>query len=68
MKSGYVMPENSMYTDVNQNADYPYQAGIRTPGFFSMIPICDISTVFDVTVRNRGNVGTKNRCSTYPCC
>ncbi|KAL8712542.1 MAG: hypothetical protein Q9225_006925 [Loekoesia sp. 1 TL-2023] len=53
-KNGYVMPENSRFTDMNENADYPYQAGIRTPGFFS-IPVCDISTVFDVTVRNKGN-------------
>lgn len=65
--NGYVMPENSRYTDENQNAAYPYQAGIRTPGFFS-IPVCDINTVFDVTVRNKGNEYTENRCPTYPCC
>ncbi|KAL8834434.1 MAG: hypothetical protein Q9170_003756 [Blastenia crenularia] len=50
-KNGYVMPENSKFTDMNENADYPFQAGIRTPGFFG-IPVCDITTVFDVTVRN----------------
>ncbi|KAL8777859.1 MAG: hypothetical protein Q9213_007678 [Squamulea squamosa] len=50
-KNGYVMPENSRFTDMNENAEYPYQAGVRTPGFFS-IPVCDINTVFDVTVRN----------------
>ena len=66
--NGYVMPDNSLYTSENQDADYPFQAGIRTPGFFSSIPVCDINTVFDVTVRNRGNEGTKNRCPTYPCC
>ncbi|KAI4246243.1 MAG: hypothetical protein L6R42_009966, partial [Xanthoria sp. 1 TBL-2021] len=50
-KNGYVMPENSKFTDMRENAEYPYQAGIRTPGFFG-IPVCDITTVFDVTVRN----------------
>lgn len=66
-KNGYVIPENSRFQDLNENADYPYQAGIRTPGFFS-IPVCDISTVFDVIVRNKDNEGHKNRCPTYPCC
>ncbi|KAI4127036.1 MAG: hypothetical protein LQ338_003405 [Usnochroma carphineum] len=66
-KNGYEIPDNSRFTDMNENADYPYQAGIRTPGFFS-IPVCDINTVFDVTVRNKGNEGHKNRCPTYPCC
>lgn len=61
------MPENSRFTSMNKDADYPYQAGIRTPGFFS-IPVCDINKVFDVTVRNRGNQGTANRCPTWPCC
>ncbi|KAL8750132.1 MAG: hypothetical protein Q9199_007262, partial [Rusavskia elegans] len=50
-KNGYVMPENSKFTDMRENAEYPYQAGIRTPGFFG-IPVCDITTVFDVTVRS----------------
>ncbi|KAL8793332.1 MAG: hypothetical protein Q9195_004109 [Heterodermia aff. obscurata] len=63
--NGYVMPDNSLYTSENQDADYPFQAGIRTPGFFSSIPVCDITTVFDVTVRNRGNEGTKNRLRNY---
>ncbi|KAL8690802.1 MAG: hypothetical protein Q9224_004319 [Gallowayella concinna] len=66
-KNGYVMPNNSRFTDMNENAEYPYQAGIRTPGFFS-IPICDINQLFDVTVRNKGNKYHKNRCPTYPCC
>lgn len=66
-KNGYVMPENSKFTDMRENAEYPYQAGVRTPGFFS-IPVCDIKTVFDVTVRNGGNKASGGRCPTYPCC
>lgn len=65
--NGYVMPANSRFIGMSQTADYPFQAGIRTPGFFS-IPVCDIKTVFDVTVTKQGNVGSKNRCSSYPCC
>jgi hypothetical protein len=65
--NGYVMPENSRFIGASQTADYPFQAGIRTPGFFS-IPVCDIKTVFDVTVTKGGNVGSKNRCPSYPCC
>ncbi|KAI4241833.1 MAG: hypothetical protein L6R40_004379 [Gallowayella cf. fulva] len=59
-KNGYVMPENSRFTDMNENAEYPYQAGIRTPGFFS-IPVCNIDQVFDRTVRNRGNKNHNNQ-------
>ncbi|KAL8915642.1 MAG: hypothetical protein Q9172_006811 [Xanthocarpia lactea] len=66
-KNGYVMPENSKFTDMRENAEYPYQAGVRTPGFFS-IPVCDIKTVFDVTVRDGGNKASGGRCPTYPCC
>ncbi|KAL8644223.1 MAG: hypothetical protein Q9226_007870, partial [Calogaya cf. arnoldii] len=50
-KNAYEMPENPKFTATGEeNAEFPYEAGIRTPGFFG-IPVCDISTVFDVTVR-----------------
>ena len=69
MSNGYVMPETSLYTpDGTQDAEYPFQGGIRTPGFFSSIPVCDIQTVFEVTAAKRGNENSGSQCPTYPCC
>ncbi|KAL9129678.1 MAG: hypothetical protein Q9217_001920, partial [Psora testacea] len=54
-KNGYVMPEDSKLTDASgQDADLPFEIGIRTPGFFSSIPICDIETV-QAAARPLGN-------------
>lgn len=52
--NGYVIPENSLYPSENEDAEFSFQAGIRTPGFSSGIPVRDIDTVFDVAMRNRG--------------
>ncbi len=66
MQNGYAMPDDSLFIGVTPNADFPFQAGIRTPGFFSSIPVCNMTTVARNVNKWRHSDANK-RTAHYPC-
>ncbi|MCJ1340922.1 hypothetical protein MMC09_006218 [Bachmanniomyces sp. S44760] len=67
-QNGYIMPDDSLFTNETENADFPFQAGIRTPGFFGNIPVCTYNDTLHSVSAWRKHKLNQADCPFYPCC